>query len=118
MLTLWSATQIPHYVHRALASVLGIPAPRIRVIQPNLGGAFGGKSDPFSLEFCACKLAMKTRRPVKFLYTREEEFYAHRGRHPMRLRYRTGVTQEGMLTGVDGALYVLTQSAIVRFSFP
>jgi 4-hydroxybenzoyl-CoA reductase alpha subunit len=106
VLTLWSATQIPHYVHRALASVLGIPAPRIRVIQPHLGGAFGGKSDPFSLEFCACKLAMKTRRPVKFLYTREEEFYAHRGRHPMQMHFKSGLTRDGKLTGVQSDILI------------
>ena len=66
---------------------------RIRVIQPPIGGAFGGKSEPFSLEFCAAKLAMITGRPVKFLYTREEEFYAHRGRHPMRMHMKVGATQ-------------------------
>ncbi len=106
VLTLWSATQIPHYVHRELARVLDLPAPRIRVIQPHLGGAFGGKSDPFSLEFCACKLAIKTRRPVKFLYTREEEFYAHRGRHPMQMHFRTGMSREGKITAVDSKILI------------
>jgi 4-hydroxybenzoyl-CoA reductase alpha subunit len=106
VLTLWSSTQIPHYVHRELARVLDLPAPRIRVIQPCLGGAFGGKSDPFSLEFCAAKLAMKTRRPVKFLYTREEEFYTHRGRHPMDMHFRTGMTREGKLTAVDSEILI------------
>ena len=84
-LTVWSSTQIPHYVHRELSRVLGIPQSKVRVIQPLLGGAFGGKSDPFALEFCVAKLAMKTGRPVKILYTREEVFYAHRGRHPMKM---------------------------------
>lgn len=106
VLTLWSATQIPHYVHRELARVLDLPAPQIRVIQPHLGGAFGGKSDPFSLEFCAAKLALKTRRPVKFLYTREEEFYAHRGRHPMQMRFKTGMTKDGRLTAVDSEILI------------
>jgi hypothetical protein len=87
LLTLWSSTQITHYVHRALASVLEWPAHRIRVIQPCLGGAFGGKSDPFSLEFCVAKLAQVTGRPVKMLWTREEVFYAHRGRHPMQMHF-------------------------------
>ena len=106
VLTLWSATQIPHYVHRELAKVLDLPAPQIRVIQPCLGGAFGGKSDPFSLEFCAAKLAMKTRRPVKFLYTREEEFYAHRGRHPMAMRFKTGLSKDGRITAVDSKILI------------
>jgi len=106
VLTLWSATQISHYVHRALARVLEWPAQRIRVIQPNLGGAFGGKSDPFSLEFCVAKLAQITGRPVKMLWTREEVFYAHRGRHPMSLDYRTGATKDGKLTGVDAKILI------------
>lgn len=101
VLTVWSSTQITHYVHRALAQVLGVQPHRIRVIQPCLGGAFGGKSDPFSFEFVAAKLAMLTGRPVKLLYTREEVFYTHRGRHPMQMRYRTGATRDGRITGVD-----------------
>jgi len=106
VLTLWSSTQIPHYVHRALASVLELPAHRIRVIQPYLGGAFGGKSDPFALEFCAAKLAMKTGRPVKFLLTREETFYTHRGRHPMQMHFRTGCDDDGKITAVDSEILI------------
>ena len=105
-LTVWSSTQVAHYLHRDLAKVLGLPTQRIRVIQPVVGGAFGGKSEPFSLEFCAAKLSMLTGRPVKILYTREEVFYAHRGRHPMRMRYRTGVTRDGRLTGTDAVLHI------------
>ncbi|MAE27592.1 MAG: aldehyde oxidase [Planctomycetes bacterium] len=105
-LTLWSATQITHYLHRALALVLGLAPEKIRVIQPCLGGAFGGKSDPFSLEFCAAKLALITGRPVKLLWTREEVFYAHRGRHPMQMHYRTSSDGEGHLTGVDARLLI------------
>src|SRR5437867_6004046 len=105
-LTLYSSTQVAHYLHRDLAKVLGLPTQRIRVIQPVVGGAFGGKSEPFSLEFCAAKLSMITGRPVKILYTREEVFYAHRGRHPMRLRYRTGVKRDGTLTGVDAKILI------------
>ena len=105
-LTVWSATQVAHYLHRDLAKVLALPTQRIRVIQPVVGGAFGGKSEPFSLEFCAAKLSMITGRPVKILYTREEVFYAHRGRHPMRLRYRTGVMRDGTLTGTDARITI------------
>jgi len=105
-LTLYSSTQVAHYLHRDLARVLGLPVQRIRVIQPVVGGAFGGKSEPFSLEFCASKLSMITGRPVKILYTREEVFYAHRGRHPMRLRYRTGIRRDGTLTGVDAKILI------------
>jgi len=106
VLTLWSSTQIPHYVHRALARVLEMPAHRIRVIQPNIGGAFGGKSDPFFFEFCACLLALRTRRPVKFLLTREETFYTHRGRHPMAMHFRTGCDKDGRVTAVDSRILI------------
>lgn len=101
ILTVWSATQVSHYLHRELAKVLGLPPHRIRVIQPPLGGAFGGKSEPFDLEFCVAKLAIKTGRPVKLLYTREEVFYAHRGRHPMKMKYRTGFSADGKIRAVD-----------------
>ncbi len=105
-LTVWSSTQVAHYLHRDLAKILGLPTQRVRVIQPVVGGAFGGKSEPFSLEFCAAKLAMLTGRPVKILYTREEVFYAHRGRHPMRMRYRTGIRRDGKLTGTDAVVHL------------
>lgn len=106
LLTLWSSTQITHYVHRTLSKVLGLAPQKIRVIQPNLGGAFGGKSDPFSLEFCVAQLAIKTGRPVKMLWTREEVFYAHRGRHPMSMHYRTSVMKSGQVTGVDARILI------------
>ncbi len=101
VLTVYSTTQVPHYLHRELAHVLSLGADRIRVVQPPLGGAFGGKSEPFDLEFCAAKLAMVTGRPVKILYTREEVFYAHRGRHPMKMHMKLGATRDGRLTGCD-----------------
>jgi 4-hydroxybenzoyl-CoA reductase alpha subunit len=101
VLTVWSATQVSHYLHRELAKVLDLPGNRIRVIQPPLGGAFGGKSEPFDLEFCVARLALMTGRPVKCLYTREEVFLSHRGRHPMRMDYRTGFDKEGKIKAVD-----------------
>jgi len=101
LLTVWSTTQVPHYLHRELSRVLGVSPARIRVVQPPLGGAFGGKSEPFGHEICAAKLAFVTGRPVRILLTREEEFYVHRGRHPMRMRFRVGATKDGALTAVD-----------------
>jgi 4-hydroxybenzoyl-CoA reductase subunit alpha len=103
-LTVWSSTQVPHYLHRELAKVLDVDPARVRVIQPPVGGAFGGKSEPFDLEFCVAKLAMKSGRPVKILYTREEVFYAHRGRHPFKMKYRTGATKDGKITSVDAKI--------------
>lgn len=99
-LTLWSSTQVPHYVHRALEKVLEMPAARIRVIAAPTGGGFGGKTDPFSHEFVACKLAMITGRPVKITLTREEVFYAHRGRHPVLMWVKTGFRQDGRITSM------------------
>ncbi len=113
-LTVWSSTQVPHYLHRELARVLEIDPALVRVIQPPVGGAFGGKSEPFDLEFCVGALARKTGRPVKILYTREEVFYAHRGRHPFHMTYRTAMTRDGMLTGVDANI-VLDGGAYASF---
>ena len=101
LLTVWSATQVPHYLQRELAKVLELPMRQIRVIQPAVGGAFGGKSEPFALEFCVAKLAFKTGRPVKCLYTREEVFLAHRGRHPFDMHYRTAFDASGMILAID-----------------
>ena len=109
--TLWSSTQVVHYVHRALARVLELPMHRIRVIGAAHGGGFGGKTDPFAHEIVVCKLAMVTGRPVKCTLTREEVFYAHRGRHPVLMWIRTGVTRDGRITAVhyrsalDGGAY-------------
>ena len=105
-LTLWSSTQVPHYLHRALARVLELDASQIRVVQPALGGAFGGKSEPFDLEFVVCQLAMKSGRPVKLLYTREEVFYAHRGRHPMRMHFSCGAKKDGRITAVRSKILI------------
>src|SRR3989440_59150 len=100
-LTLWSATQTPHYVHRALTKVLEIPASHIRVIATPNGGGFGGKSDPFNHEVVVGKLAMITGRPVKCTLTREEVFYCHRGRHPVLMKIKTGVKRDGAITAMD-----------------
>lgn len=100
-LTLWSSTQVPHYLHRTLADVLEVPQHAIRVIQPTVGGAFGGKSEPFDLELCVAHLARKTGRAVKLLYTREELFYSHRGRHPITLNMELAADAEGRLLAVD-----------------
>ncbi|MDQ3134358.1 MAG: molybdopterin-dependent oxidoreductase [Acidobacteriota bacterium] len=100
-ITLWSSTQTPHYVHRALAKVLGLPAAHIRVIATPNGGGFGGKSDPFNHEIVVCKLSMMTGRPVKITLTREEVFYCHRGRHPVLMKSRIGVKKDGAITALD-----------------
>lgn len=96
-LTVWSSTQTPHYLHRTLSKVLGLPMSRIRVVATPVGGGFGGKSDPFSHELSVAKLSMTTGRPVKITLTREESFYVHRGRHPVKMWIKTGVKNDGTL---------------------
>jgi 4-hydroxybenzoyl-CoA reductase subunit alpha len=110
-LTIWSSTQTPHYLHRALAKVLAMPPARIRVIATPNGGGFGGKSDPFHHEIVVAKAALLLDRPVKICLTREEVFYCHRGRHPVLMKFKTGVKKDGTITGlhlrtlIDGGAY-------------
>ena len=96
--TVYSSTQCPHYVHRALTKTLDIPSSRIRVIACSNGGGFGGKSDPFNHEIVVAKLALKLGRPVKITLTREEVFYCHRGRHPVQMHLKTGFRKDGTMT--------------------
>jgi 4-hydroxybenzoyl-CoA reductase subunit alpha len=105
-LTLWSSTQTPHYVHRALAKTLRLPAAHVRVIATPNGGGFGGKSDPFNHEIVVSKLSMITRRPVKVTLTREEVFYCHRGRHPVLMKVKTGVRRDGSITAMEFESYL------------
>jgi 4-hydroxybenzoyl-CoA reductase alpha subunit len=105
-LTLWTCTQVPHYLHRELEKVLGLARSQIRVVATPNGGAFGGKSDPFGHEFAAALLSMRTRRPVKITLDREEVFYAHRGRHPVKMRIKTGVKNDGEITAVEFQSYL------------
>ena len=110
-LLLSSSTQNPHYLHRQLARVLQIPEAQIRVIACSNGGGFGGKCDPGGHEFVVCKAALMLGRPVKICLTRQEVFYVHRGRHPVLMRFRTGVSKDGRLTAMhlqtllDGGAY-------------
>ena len=110
-LTIWSSTQTPHYLHRALAKVLQMPAAHIRVSATPNGGGFGGKSDPFNHEIVVAKAALLLDRPVKICLTREEVFYCHRGRHPVLMKFKTGVKKDGAITGmhlqtlIDGGGY-------------
>jgi len=95
-----SSTQNPHYLHRQLARVLQMPDSRIRVVASPNGGGFGGKCDPANHEMVVAKAALLLGRPVKIGLTREEVFYQHRGRHPVLMKMRTGVTKDGKLTGM------------------
>ncbi len=96
-LVIRTSTQVPFHARRILAPVLGLPAKRIRVIKPRIGGGFGGKQEVL-IEDVAAHLTIATGRPVKFEYTREEEFTSARSRHPMQIHMKTGVLRDGTIT--------------------
>src|SRR4030088_1499672 len=110
-LTVWSSTQVPYYLQHKLALVLEMPMSQIRVIKPLVGGGFGGKSEVIPLEIIAAVAARKAQAPVKITYTREEVFWAHRGRPRTIIDLKTGVTNDGRITSVkarvvqDGGAY-------------
>ncbi|GAB4242686.1 MAG: molybdopterin-dependent oxidoreductase [Saprospiraceae bacterium] len=105
-LTMITATQVPHYLHRTLSSVLDVPLSRVRVIKPALGGGFGGKSDPFSHELIVAHLARKTGRPVRLEFTREEVFLTNHGRHPTHLKMKMALDAEGQLSTTDAEIVI------------
>ncbi|HEX9038329.1 MAG TPA: molybdopterin cofactor-binding domain-containing protein [Ktedonobacterales bacterium] len=121
-ITLWTSTQTPHYVHREIAKVLGVPRSRLRIIVPPVGGGFGGKCEPFAHDFAACLFALRHGRPVKFTLSREEVFYCHRGRHPVKMVLKTGVKSDGSITAVhlqtflDGGAYASYGLATVYYT--
>lgn len=92
-----TSTQVPFHARRILAPVLGLPVKRIRVIKPRIGGGFGNKQEVL-IEDVAAHLTIATGRPVLYEMTREEEFIASRSRHPMRVRMKTGVKNDGTMT--------------------
>jgi len=110
-LTVWSSTQVPYYLQHKLSLVLEMPMAQIRVIKPLVGGGFGGKSEVIPLEIIAAIAARKAQAPVKITYTREEVFWAHRGRPRTIIDLKTGVKKDGRITGVkarvvqDGGAY-------------
>jgi 4-hydroxybenzoyl-CoA reductase subunit alpha len=110
-LTVWSSTQVPYYLQHKLSLVLDMPMSQIRVIKPLVGGGFGGKSEVIPLEIIAAVTARKAKSPVKITYTREEVFWAHRGRPRTIIDMKTGANKDGRITAVkarvvqDGGAY-------------
>jgi 4-hydroxybenzoyl-CoA reductase alpha subunit len=105
-LVLYTATQVPHYVHYMLAHVFEMPLGRIKVIRPAVGGGFGGKAETTPLDLCAAILSMKTGRPVKMVYTRKDMFHHGRGRHKQHMKFRLGVKKDGTITAFDSLIYL------------
>jgi CO/xanthine dehydrogenase Mo-binding subunit len=118
-ITVYGSMQCPYYVHRALAVLLGLPADKVRVVQTETGGGFGGKEEyPSMIAGHAALLARKSGRAVKLIYDRVEDMVATTKRHPSIVRHRTGVTRAGRITAMDvgavldGGAYA-TLSAVV-----
>jgi len=119
-ITVWGSLQCPFYVHKALVKLCGLPEDRVRVVQMETGGAFGGKEEyPSMIAAHAAILAMKSGRPVKITYDRLEDMAATTKRHPSRTRHRTAVSKEGKILGgeidftIDGGAYATLSSVVL-----
>jgi CO/xanthine dehydrogenase Mo-binding subunit len=117
--TVWGSLQCPYYVHKALMALCNLAADKVRVVQMETGGAFGGKEEyPSMIAAHAALLAIKSGHPVKIIYDRMEDMAATTKRHPSRTRHRTAVTKDGKILGgeiefvIDGGAYV-TLSPVV-----
>jgi len=118
-ITIWGSLQCPYYVHKAMMALLGLPEDKVRIVQTETGGAFGGKEEyPSMIAGHAAVLAMKSGQPVKIIYDRAEDMAATTKRHPSRTRHRTAVSKEGKILGgevemvMDGGAYI-TLSPVV-----
>jgi CO/xanthine dehydrogenase Mo-binding subunit len=118
-ITAWGSLQCPYYIHKALMELCNLPADKVRVVQMETGGAFGGKEEyPSMIAAHAALLAIKSGKPVKIIYDRMEDMAATTKRHPSRTRHRTAVSRDGKILGgeieftIDGGAY-LTLSPVV-----
>ena len=118
--TVWGSLQCPYYVHKALMTLFALPEEKVRVVQMETGGAFGGKEEyPSMIAGHAALLAMKSGRPVKIVYDRMEDMAATTKRHPSRTRHRTAVSKDGRILGgeieftIDGGAYATLSSVVL-----
>lgn len=118
--TVWGSLQCPYYVHKALMALCDLPAEKVRVVQMETGGAFGGKEDyPSMIAGHAALLAMKSGKPVKIVYDRAEDMAATTKRHPSRTRHRTALSRDGKILGgeieftIDGGAYATLSSVVL-----
>ena len=119
-ITLWGSLQCPYYVHKALMKLCDLPEEKVRVVQTETGGAFGGKEEyPSMIAGHAALLAMKSGKPVKMVYDRMEDMAATTKRHPSRTRHRTAVDRDGKILGgeiefvIDGGAYATLSSVVL-----
>jgi CO/xanthine dehydrogenase Mo-binding subunit len=118
--TIWGSLQCPYYVHKALMALCALPEDKVRVVQMETGGAFGGKEEyPSMIAGHAALLAMKSGKPVKIVYDRMEDMVATTKRHPSRTRHRTAVNKDGKILGgeieftIDGGAYATLSSVVL-----
>jgi CO/xanthine dehydrogenase Mo-binding subunit len=118
--TVWGSLQCPYYVQKAVVTLFGLPHEKIRVIQAETGGGFGGKEEyPSMIAAHAALLAWKSGKPVKIIYDRAEDMVATTKRHPSRTRHHTGVTRDGKLVAmdidfvIDGGAYATLSSVVL-----
>jgi CO/xanthine dehydrogenase Mo-binding subunit len=118
--TVWGSMQCPYYVHKALMALFNLPEDRVRVVQTETGGAFGGKEEyPSMIAGHAALLAMKSGCHVKMIYDRAEDMAATTKRHPSRTRHKTAVTRDGKILGgeiefvIDGGAYATLSSVVL-----
>jgi len=119
-ITVWGSLQCPYYVHNALMALCNLPAEKVRVVQKETGGAFGGKEEyPSMIAAHAALLAIKSGKPVKIIYDRMEDMAATTKRHPSRTRQRTAVSRDGKILGgeieftIDGGAYATLSSVVL-----
>ncbi len=119
-ITVWGSLQCPYYVHKSLMTLCNLPAEKVRVVQMETGGAFGGKEDyPSIIAGHAALLAMKSRKAIRIVYDRAEDMAATTKRHPSRTRHRTAVTRDGKILGgeidftIDGGAYATLSSVVL-----
>jgi len=119
-ITVWGSLQCPYYIHKALMALCNFPAEKVRVVQMETGGAFGGKEEyPSMIAAHAALLAIKAGRPVKIVYDRMEDMAATTKRHPSRTRHRTAVSRDGKILGgeidftIDGGAYATLSSVVL-----
>src|ERR1700691_1239439 len=119
-ITVWGSLQCPYYVHKALMALCSLPAEKVRVVQMETGGAFGGKEEyPSMIAGHAALLAIKSGKPVKIIYDRTEDMAATTKRHPSRTRHRTAVSRDGKILGgeieftIDGGAYATLSSVVL-----
>ena len=119
-ITVWGSLQCPYYIHKALMALCNLPAEKVRVVQMETGGAFGGKEEyPSMIAGHAALLAIKSGKPVKIIYDRMEDMAATTKRHPSRTRHRTALSRDGKILGgeidftIDGGAYATLSSVVL-----